>query len=352
MAEIEIGFQSAGVCLSVEIMVPDAIPPAPPAPLASAAPPDPLRPPTWLRGGLRQTVISGQPGNSEQQLAEIQAEFPHLRISSMLGRGGMGVVYLAEDLIVSRPVALKVLSHDHQDGDESAARFAQEAAALKRLNHEHIVRLVQAGTSPAGWPYLIMEYVPGEDLGARLHTLRTLPAELALRIAYETALALAYAHTAGVIHRDIKPSNILLTAEGSVKVADFGLASLENEAGLSGLTQGFHLMGSQDYQSPEALLVGAEVDGRADLYAVGVMLYHMLTGQVPRGIFPLPSKVNRKLDPRIDLLVTNLLQQNPYERTASALDLSVALHGIIAMMGEAPPEQPVPSPRRRWWSRS
>jgi serine/threonine protein kinase len=320
-------------------MNPDASPPAPQ---------DPLRPPSWLRGGLRQTVISRQPVNQEPPLAEIQEQFPHLRITSMLGRGGMGVVYLAEDLSVSRPVALKVLAHDHQESEESAARFAQEAAALKRLNYEHIVRLVQAGTTPAGWPYLMMEYVPGEDLGARLQATRTLPAALALRIAYETALALAYAHQAGVIHRDIKPSNILLTEAGSVKVADFGLASLENEAGLSGLTQGFHLMGSQDYQAPEALLVGAEVDGRADLYAVGVMLYHMLMGQVPRGIFPLPSKVNPQLDPRIDLLMTNLLQQNPYERTASALDLSVALKEIIS---GTPAVAAAPAPRRKWWSR-
>ena len=164
--------------------------------------------------------------------------------------------------------------------------------------------------------------------------------------------ALHYAHSQGVIHRDIKPGNVLLTEEGSVKVADFGLARLEDDSGLSGLTQSFQAMGSVDYQAPEALIMGPGVDERADLYALGVMIYHMLVGQVPRGIFHLPSKIRPELDPRIDMLVSNLLQQNPYERTGHARDLHLALVEMqqARVQAEEPQKSAAGTTRgKRWW---
>ena len=305
-------------------------------------PPDPLRPPSWLGGGLSDTVFAAgnplRPATSE----ELQGDFPGLRLEGWLGRGGMGAVYRGTELSTGRAVAVKVLPEElNEHGEGFRMRFEQEAAVMSRLDHPHVVRLYHHGVTGSGRAYLLMELVEGEDVARRLHRERRLDAITALGIAQQVCGALEYAHGLGVIHRDIKPGNILLTTGGQVKVADFGLARLEDESGLSGLTQSFHMMGSLDYQAPEALILGAEVDERADLYAVGVMLYHMLVGQVPRGIFHLPSKLHPELDPRIDTLLSNLLQQNPYERTANARDLGTALQSLV--------EKVPAKPSRAWW---
>jgi serine/threonine protein kinase len=331
--------------------------PAPPSAAAAsaAAPADPLSLPSWLGGGkLAASVIHRSAPVPQLTLDNLQAEFPHLKIEAQIGRGGMGVVYRAVDLITSRQVALKVLLEEHlESSPEYHARFQQEAEVMQRLQHPHIVRLQRVGTTPAGWPYLLMEYIEGTDIAQKLRKEKRFPPALALQMCQQVTSALAYAHSLGVIHRDIKPSNILLAADDQVKIADFGLARREDEVGHDGLTQSFHTMGSQDYQAPEMLLVGAAVDERADLYAVGIMLYQMLVSFVPRGIFHLPSKIHPDLDPRFDTILTSLLQQNPYERTASALDLLNALEEIATTPFPSLPAAPaVPAAstaRPRWW---
>jgi serine/threonine protein kinase len=329
-------------------MVPDDLPPP------SA---DPLRLPSWLGGRMSETVLVPmlQPAPPSPEM--MQEEFPQLHVEEMIGRGGMGVVYKGRDAVTGLPVAIKVLPEELRAASpEFLERFEQEAKVMQRLQHPHVVNLQQLGTTASGLPFLLMEFVDGEDLGQRLRREGRLPWAVALPIALQLCEALKYAHQMGVIHRDIKPSNILLTATGTVKVADFGLARLvDNSVGseqlkvsVHGMTQGFHLMGSLDYQAPETLILGAAVDERADLYAVGVTIYQMLMGTVPRGIFHLPSKLINGLDPRIDIVISNLLQQNPYERTASAHDLVLALREIL----KGPRAEPTkPKPRaRRWWS--
>ena len=317
-----------------------------PEPAAEGTPNDPLRTPSWFGGSLADTVFlpaTLQPALSPEAL---QLDIPSIQFEGLIGRGGMGVVYRGNEIATGREVAVKVLPEQLRGREEDfISRFEQEVAVMERLNHPNIVRLIHHGSSKSGFPYFVMEYVGGGDVAQLLVRERRVDLTRAREIAIQVCDALLYAHDNGVIHRDIKPGNILLTEAGDVKVADFGLARLENESGLGGLTQSFHVMGSIDYQAPESLVLGAEVDERADLYAVGVMLYHLLIGIVPRGIFHLPSKILPNLDPRVDSLLSNLLQQNPYERTASAKDLRAALQELQPKnetAGKAPAT-------RRWW---
>lgn len=307
---------------------------------------DPLRTPSWFGGSLADTVFL--PATLQPTLTpeELQLDIPSIRFEGLIGRGGMGVVYRGNEIATGREVAVKVLPEQLRGREaDFISRFEQEVAVMERLNHPNIVRLIQHGSSRFGFPYFVMEYVDGGDVAQLLGRERRVDFARAVGIAIQVCDALLYAHDNGVIHRDIKPGNILLTESGEVKVADFGLARLENESGLGGLTQSFHVMGSIDYQAPESLVLGAEVDERADLYAVGVMLYHLLIGIVPRGIFHLPSKILPNLDSRIDPLLSSLLQQNPFERTASARDLRAAL--LELQQGkEAIGNPPVP---KRWW---
>ena len=293
---------------------------------------DPLRPPSWLGGKFSDTVFTpGKKSDEAMDLETLGAGFPELHLDAMLGRGGMGVVFRGTEFSTGRAVALKLLPRELQEKhDDFLVRFETEAEVLARLDHRNIVRLLDHGTSNTGQPYLLMDYVEGQDVAERLRQEGRFDPCTALRITSEICDALEYAHGQGVIHRDIKASNILLTKDGTVKVADFGLARLDEEADVSGLTQGFHLMGSSDYQAPEALLIGTDVDERADLYALGVMLYQMLIGHVPRGIFHLPAKLIPGLDPGFDSILFSLLQQNPYERMASARDLQMALKKLQA----------------------
>jgi serine/threonine protein kinase len=308
---------------------------------------NPLRPPSWLGGKLSDTVFQPMSRRPPISPADLQPEFPEIHLEEVVGRGGMGIVYRGRELSTGREVALKVLPDELRSrGGDFLERFAQEARVMQQLSHPHIVQLIAHGTSVSGLPCLVMEFVTGKDVSDRIQVAGKLSPPEALTICRQVAEALHYAHSRGVIHRDIKPSNLLLTKEGKVKVADFGLARPENESGLSGLTQSFHLMGSLDYQAPESLILGAEVDERADLYAVGVMLYQMLVGQVPRGIFHLPSKLIPGIDPRIDQIVASLLQQNPYERMASAKELLNHLDALIQPTNDHDIE--IKSSRPRW----
>jgi len=194
--------------------------------------------------------------------------------------------YKARQKSLNREVAIKVLPPMAAEDDGSmhfAERFKAEAQAMARLNHPGIVAVHDAGETPGGLLYFVMEMVQGTDVSRMIASSGRLPPEHAYAITAHVCDALAYAHGNGLIHRDIKPANIMVDTQGRVKVADFGLAKAVDAQ--TGFTQSNMAVGTPDFVAPEALIPGMPVDGRADLYAVGVMLYQMLTGQVPRGAF-------------------------------------------------------------------
>ena len=196
-----------------------------------------------------------------------------------LGRGGMATVYLAQDLRHQRSVALKVL-HPALAQALGPERFLREIQIAARLQHAHILPLFDSGTAD-GLPYYAMPYIEGESLRARMTRERQLDLPEALRISREIAAALGHAHAQGIVHRDIKPENILLTREGSVRVADFGIARAAAAAGVEKLTETGLSLGTPAYMSPEQAAGDDQLDGRSDLYALGCVLYEMLAGQPP-----------------------------------------------------------------------
>lgn len=258
----------------------------------------------------------------------LQPCFPQYQILSLLGRGGMGAVYKAWQKSLSRHVAIKVLPPLAGDADESyTERFKQEARSMAQLSHPGIIAVYDAGETPEGLLYFVMEFIEGTDVHQMVAAAGHLPPEHAHAITAHVCEALAYAHATGIVHRDIKPANIMVDHQGHVKVADFGLAKLTTQGG--GLTQTNMAMGTPDFVSPEALIPGVPLDGRADLYAVGVMLYQMLTGKVPRGAWSPASVVVPGLDPRWDAIITKAMQMDREARHSSAIELRQHLDSVL-----------------------
>ena len=202
----------------------------------------------------------------------------HYRILSHIGAGGMGTVYLAEDLNLRRKVALKFLAPAAGSNPEAAARLLREARAASALDHPHISTIYEVGES-GGQPFIAMAYYEGETLAARLAR-GPLPIADAARILSQIADALAAAHAAGIVHRDLKPSNLMLTPAGQVKVLDFGIAKIEMGETSTQLTRTGSTVGTAAYMSPEQA-EGEAADARADLWSLGVVAYEMLTGRTP-----------------------------------------------------------------------
>jgi eukaryotic-like serine/threonine-protein kinase len=201
------------------------------------------------------------------------------RLDHLIGRGGMATVWSATDTVLDRTVAIKRLHAGLLADAEHAERFRREAMLVARLSHPNVVRLLDRGEDADG-PYLVMELVDGENLKARLRREGALDPDEAARICAEVARALSYAHGQGVVHRDIKAQNVLLTPEGGVKLADFGIARLIESEGEAGLTKTDMLLGSADYLSPEQA-DGRPIDARTDIYSLGILLYECLTGVLP-----------------------------------------------------------------------
>jgi tRNA A-37 threonylcarbamoyl transferase component Bud32 len=198
------------------------------------------------------------------------------RLDARIGAGGMSTVYRAFDEKLEREVAIKLLHREIAADSDQLERFRREARAVARLSHPHIVGVIDAGEDE-GRPYIVFEHVDGETLKERIRRRGGLPIDEAIAYAIEIARALGCAHSRGIVHRDVKPQNVLIDEEGSAKVTDFGIArSLHEE----GLTADGRVLGTTDYVSPEQAL-GQEVDGRTDIYSLGVVLYEMLTGEVP-----------------------------------------------------------------------
>jgi serine/threonine protein kinase len=198
------------------------------------------------------------------------------RLEARIAAGGMSTVYRALDETLERQVAVKLMNREVATDSDLLERFRREARAVAQLSHPHIVGVIDAGEDD-GRPYIVLEYVEGETLKERIRRLGRLPIPEAVAYAIEIARALGAAHSRHIVHRDVKPQNVLIDHEGSAKVTDFGIArTLEEE----GLTADGRVLGTTDYVSPEQAL-GQDVTGQSDLYSLGVVLYEMLTGEVP-----------------------------------------------------------------------
>lgn len=240
----------------------------------------------------------------------------------------MAVVYRAEDAILGRKVALKTLHTRYAEETMFRRRFKQEARAMASLDHENIVKvydIAQDGDAP----FIVAEYVKGYDVGDLLKRSSTLNEQFARRISEQLLGALAYAHQRGIIHRDIKPSNILMNTNGVVKVADFGIARIVEDDAADAGDPG-EIVGSARYMSPEQLR-GAEAKAQSDIYSVGVLLYHCLTGEPPfsgdikslarqhlKSTPRSPRKINRKISPAMEAVILKCLAKDPEDRYSSA----------------------------------
>lgn len=261
---------------------------------------------------------------------QMQAMLPQYEILEILGRGGMGAVYKGRQKSLKRLVAIKILPPEASNDEmKFVERFENEAQTMAAMNHPAIVSVYDFGETAEGLLYFIMEYVDGTDVHKMIQTSGMLGADYALAITAHVCDALEYAHSRGVIHRDIKPANILIDQEGRVKVADFGLAKVHDPSMTSGLTRTNMTMGTPDYVAPEALKMGMVVDHRADLYAVGVMLYQMLTGEVPRGMFRMPSEKSPGTDPRFDEIICKAMEAEREHRYQTASEVRHALDVIV-----------------------
>jgi tRNA A-37 threonylcarbamoyl transferase component Bud32 len=269
---------------------------------------------------------------------ELASHFPHLEILELIGQGGMGAVYKARQPGLDRLVALKILSPDLVQDTAFAERFGREARTLAKLSHPHVVGIHDFGEVD-GLYYLIMEYVDGATLRELMQSARLSTID-ALGLVPQLCEALQFAHDAGVVHRDIKPENILLDNSGRVKIADFGLAKLIAPGRADGvsLTGTGAVMGTPAYMAPEQIEHPLDVDHRADIYAVGVVFYEMLTGELPLGRFDPPSN-KVKLDIRLDGVVLRALAKEPTRRYQFASEVTADLKQI-----DDSEAQPAPPP--------
>ena len=278
----------------------------------------------------------------------VPSQVSHYRILTRLGQGGMGEVYLAEDLLLDRKVALKFLLVGPFD-DGADRRLLREAKAAAHLDHPFICKVYEVGEHE-GRPFLATEYVDGVTLHERLAT-GQLPAEEALRIAAEVAEALHFAHTRGIVHRDVKPANVMIGADGHVKVMDFGIAKRlgtplggdENTAAVPTVSVPGELTGTLAYMSPEQLR-GEAVDQRSDTFAFGVLLYVLLNGQHPfmrASIFetanailnePAPplDQTARGMSPLLAHVVARCLEKDRDRRYQSLSDVRIELGNLNA----------------------
>ena len=284
---------------------------------------------------------SGSPIGSTRHSTRSQGRFApgetlggRYRIVAMLGKGGMGEVYRADDLILDQAVALKFLPETVVHNEHAVERFRNEVRTARQVSHPNVCRVYDLGEME-GLYFLSMEYVDGEDLGSLLRRIGRLPADKAVEIARKLCAGLAAAHEKGVLHRDLKPANVMLDARGQVLLTDFGLAGLAEEI------QGAEVRnGTPAYMAPEQL-AGQEVSVRSDIYALGLVLYEIFTGKLPfesatlaelmraqqESAPPSLTSVVRDLDPAIERVILRCLNPKPSLRPASALAVAAALPG-------------------------
>ncbi len=287
-----------------------------------------LCPVCLLAQGVSADTATQPPGPAFEPppIPELARLFPQLEVMRLLGKGGMGAVYQARQPALDRMVALKILPAQHGKGSGFTERFAREARALARLQHPHIVALHEFGQA-GGFHYFIMEYVDGLNLRQLQASARLAP-RTALDIVPQICEALQYAHDQGVVHRDIKPENVLVTRDGKVKIADFGIAKIAGTVALATpLTAEGQVMGTPHYMAPEQVERPAEVDHRADIFSLGVVFYEMLTGELPLGKFAPPSR-KVQVDVRLDEIVMQALEKEPRRRYQHVSEVSTEIQRL------------------------
>jgi hypothetical protein len=261
-------------------------------------------------------------------------------IEELVGTGGMSSVYRARDTVLERWVALKVLHEHFSDDPEYVERFRREARAIAQLNHPNIVTVIDRGEF-GDRQFIVFEHIPGENLKDVVEREGPLPVPQALALTHQIARGLAFAHEHGVVHRDVKPHNVLMDESGTAKVTDFGIArSLDPE---EELTQTGALLGTSDYISPEQAS-GQPVDARTDQYSLGVLLYELLTGEVPYRAEnfmavamrhlrdPVPSVRERRpnVSARVDEIVAQAMAKRPEDRFPSTEAMMAAMEAALA----------------------
>src|SRR5881296_3757806 len=290
----------------------------------------------------------------------IQALGKSYTVEGEIGRGGMGVVFNARDERLKREVAVKVLPPELAFREEIRLRFLREAETAARLSHPHIVPIHSVGEGPDGLVYFVMAYVDGESVAAKLKRRGSLPAEESRRILMETADALGAAHALGIIHRDVKPDNIMLEgSRGRVMVTDFGIAKALSSSTGGALTGTGVAIGTPHYMSPEQAAGDREIDGRSDLYSLGVVSFQMLAGELPfhaptvPGILmkhiteqaPLVTEKRADVPDDLAACVMRCLEKDPEDRWPTADALRRALESRSATMYK--PRGAVPAARSR-----
>jgi len=261
-------------------------------------------------------------------------------VEELVGTGGMSSVFRAHDRLLDRKVALKVLHHQYSDDEEYVERFRREARAVAQLSHPNIVTVIDRGEAD-GHQFIVFEYIDGENLKTLIQRRGPAPVVTALELALQVARGLSFAHQQGLVHRDVKPQNVLLNGDGQAKVTDFGIArSLDMQ---HGMTQTGTVLGTSDYIAPEQAQ-GQRVDEHTDVYSLGVVLYEMLTNEVPfpgenfvavamRHINEEPPSIRDKrpdVSPRLEAAVQRAMAKRPEDRFQTMADFCRELEAILA----------------------
>src|SRR5688572_10226154 len=282
--------------------------------------------------------MTEQPEPKPVVVKELSGRIGKYDILRPLGKGAMGMVYLAHDTVLERDVALKVMVSQIADDPELIQRFSREAKAVAKMTHPNVVTVFDLGTHTDGSPYIAMELLKGQDLQKAMRTPPPMTLDRKVSIIVQVLAGLAHAHQAGIVHRDIKPANIFINQDGTVKIMDFGVARLTTAS----MTGTGNIVGTADYMSPEQVK-GAKVDGRSDLFSVGCMLYELVAGRRPfhsDNLMAIFYKITHE-EPNFDLvpqgseydallpLLKKALAKNLEDRYQTAYDFAMELREYL-----------------------
>src|SRR6476619_5280695 len=275
------------------------------------------------------------------------AKLGRYEVVSELGKGAMGIVYLAKDPVIGRLVAIKTIratGGDEDDTQEFRERFVREAQTAGILSHPNTVTIHDIGEdAETETSYIAMEYIEGKNLKMLLAEKTRFPYEQIAEMIAEIAEALDYAHRKGIIHRDVKPANVIITTDGKVKITDFGIAKIAS----SNLTTTGQFLGTPNYMSPEQVS-GAPVDGRSDIFSLGVVLYELLTNRKPfqgdnltaisykivHEDFTPPAELASEVPPEFNPIVARAMAKDPWNRYQRGKDMALALYQLKAHLEE------------------